>query len=29
VIKRGRPASATPKATKAPKVKTVAAEVEA
>lgn len=28
-IKRGRPASAAPKATKAPKVKTVAAEVEA
>jgi hypothetical protein len=29
VIKRGRPASAAPKATKVPKVKTVAAEVEA
>jgi hypothetical protein len=29
VIKRGRPASAAPKATKAPKVKAVAAEVEA
>ena len=28
-IKRGRPASAAPKATKVPKVKTVAAEVEA
>jgi hypothetical protein len=29
VIKRGRPATATPKATKAPKVKVVAETVEA